>query len=116
KTITEVGLWFGLRREIDKLPGESCARRTFWHVPIAHVVLGAIPDDLKRLTSVDHFLSAGIPHCHHVNFAIADQLLRLRSLCPPDLDIWLYLIQFAEGPVDVERVQLVCGHAICQEC
>jgi hypothetical protein len=58
---------------------------------------------------------ARVPHHHHVDFTIAQELLGLVALRPPDLDVRLDLIELAEGAVDVQREHLVDGHAVRDE-
>jgi hypothetical protein len=50
---------------------------------------------------------ARVPHHHHVNLAVAQKLLRLVALRPPDLDVRLDLIELLERAVDVHREHLI---------
>jgi hypothetical protein len=58
---------------------------------------------------------ACVPHDDQVDFTVAEELLRLVALRPPDLDVRLDLVELAEGAVDVQREHLVDGHAVRDE-
>src|SRR5262249_32958916 len=55
------------------------------------------------------------PHRHHVDLAVADELLRLRSLAPPHFDMRLDLAHLAEGAIDIHGIELFGRHAVGQQ-
>ena len=109
ETAAKGRLLLRLHGEGDEFPRQPGARRALRHEPHAHVAPGAVPHDFQRRAAVDQLAGARVPHPHHVDFAVAEELLRLVALRPPHLDVRLDLVELAEGAVDVERKTLSGG-------
>src|SRR5262249_57889850 len=56
-----------------------------------------------------------MPDRHHIELAIADELLRLIALAPPDLDVRLDLIELLERAVDIQWIESIGGHAVSEQ-
>src|SRR6516162_7242495 len=108
----ELGLGLCLRGEIDEFPGQLAIRRAFEHAPRAGAAHGAVPDQLDRDTALLELGGARIPDRHYVDFAVADELLRLVALAPPHLDMRLDTVELLECAVDVEGIELVARHSV----
>src|SRR3989442_15630606 len=100
----EFGLWSGLRGELDELPGELSVRRSFDDAPRAGAAHSAVPDELDRHSCLPQFGRPAVPDRHHVDLAIADQLLRLIALPPPHLAVPLDLVELRERTLEVQRI------------
>src|SRR6185437_12673747 len=101
--------------ELNELPGELTIRRALKHTPGAGAAHRAVPDDFDRNALLLQFAAARVPHRHHFDFAVAQQLLRLVTLAPPDFDVRLDLIELFERAVEIKRVELVHRHAVGEE-
>ena len=85
------------------------------HQQVGIVDFGPVPDEFERHVVLDQIDGARAPHGDHVDLAVADELLRLRSLAPPCFDMRLELAHLAEGAVDIHGIELVGRHAIGQQ-
>src|SRR5262245_52811108 len=100
--LVEFGLRLGLGGELNEFPGEPSVRRSLDHAPGARTAYGAVPDQLDRHARLLQLGRAPVPDRHHVDFAVADELLRLIALPPPHFDMRLDLLELLESAIEVE--------------
>src|SRR5207344_1063175 len=106
---------FGLRGERDQLPRELAVWRSLEHGPRARAANRPVPNDLDRNALLLEFARARVPNRHHVDFTIADELLRLGTLTPPHFDVRFDLVELVEGAVDVEGVELIARDPVGEQ-
>src|SRR5262249_23396849 len=80
--LVELGRRLGLRGELDELPRERAVGRPFEHAPRARAAHRAVPHELDRHPRLLQLGRASVPNRHHVELAVADELLRLVTLPP----------------------------------
>src|SRR5262249_23983538 len=97
-------LGLGLRGELDEFPRELAVGRALEDAPRARAADRAVPDEFDRHPRLLQLARASIPDRHHIDLAIADELLRLIALPPPPLDVRLDPDELLEGGVDVQRI------------
>src|SRR5262249_58087370 len=86
--------------------------RCFEHAPRARAAHRAVPDELDRHSRLLQLGGASVPNRHHVELAVADELLRLVALPPPHFDVRLDLVDLLERALDVERIKPIHRHAV----
>src|SRR5262249_10800460 len=111
----ELGLLLRAAGELDQLPGETAARRALEHAPRAGRAHRAVPDELDRHALLLELGRARVPDRHHVDLAVADELLRLVPFAPPHLDVRLDLVELLERAVEVERIEVFTRHPVGQK-
>ena len=100
---------------MEKFPGQLPVGRALRHTPHRRRDRGAVPHQLNGKALLLELAGARVPHHDQVDFTVAQELLRLVALRPPDLDVRLDLVELAEGAVDVQREHFVDGHAVGDE-
>src|SRR5262245_57307889 len=86
--------------------------RCFEHAPRARAAHRAVPDELDRHSRLLQLSGASVPNRHHVELAVADELLRLVALPPPHFDVRLDLVELPERAPDVERIKPIHRHTV----
>src|SRR5205807_7328750 len=98
-----------------QLPCQLAVGRAFEDAPGARAAHRSIPDHLDRHALLLELARTRVPHRHHVDLAVAEELLRLGALAPPHFDVRLDLVELLEGAVDVERIKLIARHAVGEQ-
>src|SRR5262249_47002890 len=111
----ELGLGLGVRGELYEFPRQLAVGRALEHAPRARAADRAVPDELDRHALLLQLARASIPDRHHIELAIANELLRLIALAPPDLDVRLDLVELLERAVDVQRIESIGRHAVREQ-
>src|SRR3954468_2375775 len=111
----ELGLRLGLGGKCDQFPRKLAVGRSPEHRPGARAANRSVPNHLDRNALLLEFARSRVPDRHHVDFAVADELLRLSALAPPHFDVWFDLIKLLEGTINVERVELIARHAVGEQ-
>src|SRR3974390_2364867 len=74
-----------------------------------------LPAQLDRHALLLELGCARIPDRHHVDLAVADELLRLVALPPPHLDMRLDAVELPECALDVEGVERIARHPVGEQ-
>src|SRR6202043_1089715 len=74
-----------------------------------------VPNELDRHAALSQLGRARIPDRHHVDLAVADELLRLIAFPPPHFDMRLDPVERLEGALHVQRIKPLARHTVGQQ-
>src|SRR5262249_44921647 len=100
------------RGDLDDLECELAVGRTLEHTPGRRAAPRAVPDQFDGHAGARELGGAPVPDRHHVDLAVADELLGLVAFPPPNFDVRLDLVELFESAVDVDRIDFVVRHAV----
>src|SRR4029079_1374909 len=65
-----------------------------------------VPDDLeRRLAFDDRLAGTAVGHVDQIDLVLLHELLRLRIVAPPGLDVRFDLVELAEGAIEIDWIE-----------
>src|ERR1043165_1874696 len=101
--------------ELDELAAQIGLGRTLEDRPAFGRPQMLGPNQLDRGAVVDGRLRARVPARAYVDLATLQELRGLGAAGPPNRNVLLDGIELLEGPVEIERIELLAGDAVGQQ-